>query len=171
MHNLAIPIINKLSKMKNIIVAVLLVLGSISGFSQTVNNSCNWNETVKKKCKNDLKPFHYYAFKITKITFSASSQFKEVEVPLFHDAEYRFVFNTEGLHQNVKIEIYDKPASYENRTKIYSGTSSERHFVFDPPKSSTHNRIYIDYIIPANSSAKAGVIDKGCVIFYSGFKH
>ena len=72
---------------------------------------------------------------------------------------------------NMDVKIYDKPASYENRTKIYSGTSSERHFVFDPPKSSTHNRIYIDYIIPANNSAKAGVIDKGCVIFYSGFKH
>jgi len=165
------PINNKLNKMKNILLVFLLILGSVSGFSQTVKNSCNWNETVKKKCKNDLKPFHYYAFKITKITFSGTSQFKEVEVPLFHDAEYRFVFNTEGLHQNVKIEIYDKPASYENRTKIYSGTSSERHFVFDPPKSSTHNRIYIDYIIPANSSAKSGVIDKGCVIFYSGFKH
>ena len=161
----------KLNKMKNVMIALLLVTISFAGFSQKINDSCNWNETIKKKCKNDLKPFHYYAFKITKITFSSSSQFKEVEVPLFHDAEYRFVFNTEGLHQNVKIEIYDKPASYENRTKIYSGTSSERHFVFDPAQSSTHNRIYIDYIIPANSTAKPGFVDKGCVVFYSGFKH
>lgn len=144
---------------------------SMAGYSQTVNNACKWDEEVKKKCKRDLKPFHYYAFKITKITFTNEAQFKEVEVPLFHDAEYRFVFNTEGLHQNITIEVYDKPASYEKRNKIYSGTTSERHFVFDPPKASTHNRVYIDYIIPANKNTNANEIDKGCVIFYSGFKH
>jgi hypothetical protein len=157
--------------MKNLTIALVLVAFSITGYSQTVNNSCNWNDNTKAKCKKDLKPYHYYAFKITKITFTSESQFKEVEVPLFHDAAYRFVFNTEGLHQNFKIEIYDEPASYENRKKIYSGNTSERHFVYDPPESSTHNRIYIDYIIPANSNTDPNVIDKGCVIFYSGFKN
>ncbi|MGB0403460.1 MAG: hypothetical protein ACPGEG_05135 [Salibacteraceae bacterium] len=157
--------------MRTILAVLLISMVSFAGVSQTVKNACKWDEEVKKKCKADLKPFHYYAFKITKITFSNESQFKEVEVPLFHDAEYRFVFNTEGLHQNVKIEIYDKPASYANRNMIYSGTSNERHFVFDPPKTATHNRVYIDYIVPANNNTDGKVIDKGCVIFYSGFKH
>ncbi|UTW62044.1 hypothetical protein KFE98_18845 [bacterium SCSIO 12741] len=157
--------------MKKILILLLIISGSLAGQAQTVKNSCKWDDEVKKKCKGDLKPYHYYAFKITKITFSGESQFKEVEVPLFHDANYRFVFNTEGLHQDVKVEIYDKPASVQSRKKIFEGSTHERHFVFDPPKSSTHNRIYINYIIPASNSSNANVIEKGCVIFYSGFKH
>lgn len=157
--------------MRNLFLVIALTLSTFAIQAQTVRNSCKWDDAVKKKCKHDLKPFHYYAFKITKITFSNKSQFKEVEVPLFHDANYRFVFNTEGLHQDVKIEIYDKPASNASRKKIYDGTSHERHFVYDPPKSATHNRIYIDYIIPASNNTDASVIDKGCIIFYSGFKN
>jgi hypothetical protein len=157
--------------MRNIFLVLALSIATLAIQAQTVRNSCKWDEEVKKKCKHDLKPFHYYAFKITKITFNSKSQFKEVEVPLFHDANYRFVFNTEGLHQDVKIEIYDKPASNSSRKKIYDGTSHERHFVYDPPKTSTHNRIYIDYIIPASNNSDETVIDKGCVIFYSGFKN
>tara|TARA_B110000879_G_scaffold19719_1_gene24161 strand:+ start:3960 stop:4433 length:474 start_codon:yes stop_codon:yes gene_type:complete len=157
--------------MRNLFLVLALLCGALSIHAQTVRNSCKWDEEVKKKCKQDLKPFHYYAFKITKITFNSESQFKEVEVPLFHDANYRFVFNTEGLHQDVKIEIYDKPASNSSRIKVYDGTSNERHFVYDPPKNVTHNRIYIDYIIPASNNSDASVIDKGCVIFYSGFKN
>lgn len=157
--------------MKKTILAILLAFAACGIQAQTVRNSCKWDDAIKKKCKSDLKPYHYYAFKITKITFTKESQFKEVEVPLFHDANYRFVFNTEGLHQDVKIEIYDKPANNTSRKKIYDGTSHERHFVYDPPKSSTHNRIYIDYIIPASNNSDASVVDKGCVIFYSGFKN
>ncbi|MDE0772301.1 MAG: hypothetical protein OSB25_08885 [Salibacteraceae bacterium] len=157
--------------MRNLFLVLALLFAALSIQAQTVRNSCKWDEEVKKKCKHDLKPFHYYAFKITKITFNSESQFKEVEVPLFHDANYRFVFNTEGLHQDVKIEIYDKPASNSSRRKVYDGSSNERHFVYDPPKNVAHNRIYIDYIIPASNNSDASVIDKGCVIFYSGFKN
>ncbi len=157
--------------MRNLFLVIALVLSTFAINAQTGRNSCKWDDAVKKKCKHDLKPFHYYAFKITKITFSNNSQFKEVEVPLFHDANYRFVFNIEGLHQDVKIEIYDKPASNSSRKKIYDGISHESHFVYDPPKSSTHNRIYIDYIIPASNNTDANVIEKGCIIVYSGFKN
>ena len=157
--------------MRTLLVIILLGFGALGTHAQTVKDACKWGDEVKKRCKRDLKPFSYYAFKITKITFTSESQFKEVEVPLFHSANYRFVFNTEGLSQDVKVEIYDKPSSSENRKKIYSGTTHERHFVFDPPKSSTHNRIYINYIVPASNNTNRNVIDKGCVIFYSGFKH
>lgn len=132
---------------------------------------CKWEAEVKQRCKKDLKPFNYYAFKITKVSFTSESQFKEIEVPLFHDANYRFVFNTEGLDQEIKIEIYDKPSSFAGRKKIYSGSSQTKHFVFDPPKSDTHNRIYIDYIIPASNKAGNATGVSGCVIFYSGFKN
>jgi hypothetical protein len=154
--------------MKRLSIFLLLSLVTVSqGWSQ----NCKWEAEVRQRCKKDLKPFNYYAFKITKISFSAESQFKEIEVPLFHDANYRFVFNTEGLDQEIKIEIYDKPSSFAGRKKIYSGTSSEKHFVFDPPKSETHNRIYIDYIIPASDKPTSAGEALGCVIFYSGFKN
>lgn len=148
--------------------ACLSLLSSVANAQQ-----CKWEAEVKQRCKKDLKPFNYYAFKITKIAFTNESQFKEIEVPLFHDANYRFVFNTEGLDQEIKIEIYDKPSSFAGRKKIYAGSSREKHFVFDPPKSDTHNRIYIDYIIPASdkAGAAASADATGCVIFYSGFKN
>jgi len=139
--------------------------------AQQVNNSCKWGPELKKRFNKDLKPFRYYAFKITNITLSDKSQFKEVEVPLFHNANYRFVFNAEGLDQNVKIQIYDKPAKAKDRRKLYEANSSQKHFVYDPPKSDTHHRIYIDYVIPASSSAGSGTVNKGCIIFYSGFKN
>ncbi|MCB0481744.1 MAG: hypothetical protein KDC83_09945 [Flavobacteriales bacterium] len=157
--------------MKRLVILVVLATFGMMSHAQTVKDACKWGDDLQKRCKKDLKPFSYYAFKITKITFTGESQFKEVEVPLFHSANYRFVFNTEGLSQNVRIEIYDKPANVESRKKIYTGTSNEKHFVFDPPKSSTHNRIYINYIIPASGNTNKNEIDKGCVIFYSGFKH
>lgn len=157
--------------MKRLVIMLVLSSTCLVSNGQTVKDACKWGSDLQKRCKKDLKPFSYYAFKITKITFTGESQFKEVEVPLFHSANYRFVFNTEGLSQDVKIEIYDKPANVETRKKIYTGTSHEKHFVFDPPKSATHNRIYINYIIPASSNTNKNEIDKGCVIFYSGFKH
>lgn len=144
-----------------------LFTAPISLNAQTkIVDACDW-ENVKNAAKKDLKPYQYYAFKITKITFTSTAQEKEVEVPLFMDADYRFVFNTMGLPQAVKIQIYNKPVGNPERKLIFETTSINDQFVFEPQREDAKNRIYINYSIPASKSGNA---DKGCVLFYSGSK-
>jgi outer membrane lipoprotein-sorting protein len=132
-----------------------------AGFAQ---NHCNWEE-VKNDAKKVLKPYKYYAFKITDITYGPTKKVKEVEVPLFMDTDYRFVFNTSGLPDGVEVEIYDKPQSNASRKLIYSVGADNKEFTYDPPKGTVKNRMYINYIIPASTTSA-----KGCVLFYSGTK-
>lgn len=152
--------------MRNTLFILLLVLIPTLTFSQNITDACDW-ESVKKDAKKSLKPYQYYAFKITKITFGNESQEKEVEVPLFMDADYRFVFNTSGIPQAVKIQIYNKPKGHPERKMIYETTSIDDQFTFEPANEDAKNRIYINYIIPASDS---GDMKKGCVLFYSGSK-
>jgi hypothetical protein len=150
----------------NLIACLILFLPAVSIGQSTIVDACDW-ENVKKDAKKDLKPYQYYAFKITKITFSDAAFEKEVEVPLFMDADYRFVFNTMGLPQEIKVQIYNKPKGNPDRKMIYETTSANNQFTFDPQKGDAKNRIYINYVVPASKSGNA---DKGCVLFYSGSK-
>jgi len=155
----------KLFKIQVLALAFLLI-PALTIAQSAITDACNW-EDVKKDAKKSLKPYQYYAFKITKITFGQTVTEKEVEVPLFMDADYRFVFNTKGLPQEIKIQIYNKPKMHPDRKMIHETSSINDQFIFEPAKKDAKNRIYVNYVIPKSASDN---IQKGCVLFYSGSK-
>jgi len=116
---------------------------------------CDW-EDLKKQCQNELKPYKYYAFKVSKVNFGAESQFKEIQIPLFRDSEYRFIFNTSALPEDVKIQIWNAPARFEGRKLIYEAEQGKDIIIYDPPKTRINNRIYINYVIPASNKTELG---------------
>ena len=128
-------------------------------------DTCNSAE-AKKACKKALKPgFEYDAAKSTKFTFKNKKQFKELEVPLYMGEKYRFVFNTEGLPQQIDIEIYDKRYESKKRELLFSSRTFEentKEYIYEPEKS---RRVYIDYIVPPTNDT----IKKGCVVFALGY--
>lgn len=145
----------------------LLLLFSFALLSADV--PCDW-EKLKASCDSELKPYKYYAFKDTRVDFQTESSFKEVQIPLFRDSEYRFIFNTTSLPENIKIQIWNAPARFEGRKMIYEAPSDQKIIVYDPPKTRVNNRIYLNYIIPASEKTEFGESSSGCVVFYSGFK-
>lgn len=152
------------SLFKSVVFATLfLIAGSASLFAQS---NCNWEE-YKKDVKKELKPYRYYAFKVTSFSFGPTKKLKEVEVPLFADGDYRFVFSVEGVPVPVDVEIYDKPAKNPSRKKLYENNSENGDFTFETTNTGNLNRIYINYIIPAVTN---GENTTGCVLFYSGTK-
>ena len=116
---------------------------------------CDW-EDLKKQCQNELKPYKYYAFKVSKVNFGAESLFKEIQIPLFRDSEYRFIFNTSALPEDVKIQIWNAPARFEGRKLIYEAEQGKDIIIYDPPKTRINNRIYINYVIPAYNKTELG---------------
>lgn len=156
-----------LTKKTFIIGYCLAILPNLLAAQNTVTDACDW-EAVKQGAKKELKPYQYYAFKITKITFGETEEQKEVEVPLFMDAEYKFVFNTAGMPQKVTIQVYDKPMGNPGRKLLFEQASIGDQFSFEPAKGTVKNRVYINYLIPASNAS--GTIQKGCILFYSGTK-
>lgn len=137
---------------------------SLNSFSQ---DACNWEE-MKNDVKKELKPYRYYAFKVTNFSYGNTKKLKEVEVPLFADGDYRFVFMVDGLPYPVDVEIYNKPAKNPSRTKLFSKSSGDGQFTFETQNNGDLNRIYINYIIPKNQDES--VSQTGCILFYSGTK-
>lgn len=155
-------------KNKLFLLLIVFAISPFFTFSQSaVTDACDW-EAVKQGAKKELKPFQYYAFKITKVVFGEVEDQKEVEVPLFMDAEYKFVFNTSGIPQKVKIQVFDKPMGNPGRKLLFEQESINDQFSYEPPKGTVKNRVYINYIIP--KSNVAGTIQRGCILFYSGTK-
>lgn len=147
-----------------------IALFGLAVLIMSADGSCNW-EDIKKDCEDLLKPYKYYAFKVSRIEFGTESQFKEIQIPLFRGSEYRFVFNTAALPEDVKIQIWNAPAEFEGRKLIYEAEKGKDLVVYDPPKTKVNNRIFINYVIPASAKTEFGESSSGCVVFYSGFKH
>ena len=148
----------------------ILSLVFISLIFIAADSPCNW-EDIKKTCEAELKPFKYYAFKVSRIDFGTESQFKEVQIPLFRDSEYRFIFTTSSLPEGIKIQIWNAPSRFEGRKLIYEAPQGEDIIVYDPPKTRINNRIYLNYVIPASTKTELDQTSSGCVVFYIGFKH
>lgn len=130
---------------------------------EEIPDLCKSKET-RKTCKTRLDKYEYDASKSTRITFKNKKQEKEIEVPLFMGERYRFVFSTEGLPQDIGIEIYDKKKESKKRSLLFSNKDvKDQEFVFEPEKS---KKLYVNYIIPETSDH----LKKGCVVFVVGFK-
>lgn len=153
--------------MKRIFAVILLSALFVALASQTkiIIDSCTSIET-KKKCKEALKPFKYDASKLSRITFKTKPQIKELEIPLFFGEKYRFVFNTEGLPQDIDINIFDKRFEAKKRELLWTNKGAkagQTQFVWEPKKA---KKMYVTYDIPVTSDT----IKRGCVVFVLGYK-
>ena len=117
-----------------------------------------------------LKPFlmpvyKYDSSNITKFTFKAEIQGKEIEVPLFSSEKYRLLFNA-STTPGLEIYIYDKPKGRSNRTLLYASKSKnnkEGLYSYDPETSAP---VYVTYLLPGSEN----VGTEGCVVFLLGYK-
>ena len=124
----------------------------------------------KLKCKKELVPFRYTGMTVQRIFFRRYNQRKEVSFPLYFETKYRFVFNTENLPQEIKIEIYDSHSSNRKRNKIASFSSDEKQFTFEPDPSMVLPFIYVNFLIPASIAEDTKSIPKGCVVIMTGYE-
>ena len=146
--------------------ASVLLLFAMLAISQTAEpvDSCTPRET-REKCKQSLDPFKYDAGKIVRIVFKEQAQQQEYEIPLYMGEKYRFVFQKEGLPQDVEINVYDKMIGAKNRSLLFSSKGKsfdEKEIIWEPEKS---RRVYVHFDIPPTTD----VVKKGCVIFLLGY--
>ncbi|MCB9173834.1 MAG: hypothetical protein H6589_04430 [Flavobacteriales bacterium] len=149
------------------LIKILFVALSIFTYSTSIAQE---TECDASALKADLKPFlmpvyKYDSSNITKFTYKAEKQGKEIEVPLFSSEKYRLLFNASTL-PDVEIYIYDKPMGKPNRTLLYASKSKnnkEGLYSYDPEKSAP---VYVTYILPGSENVGAN----GCVVFLLGYK-
>jgi hypothetical protein len=148
---------------------LFLLAGIISTATIQITEECDAT-ALKKELKRELRPeYKYDSSKISRFTYKDKTQVKEIEVPLFMGEKYRFLFNTAGFSQNVKVEIYNKKIGHKKRKLLYEiePIDGKHIYIFEPKKS---RKMYINYTIP-----KAEVVDgeepmKGCAIFLLGYR-
>ena len=116
--------------MKKIIsYSFILVLLLINIATIQVTEECDAT-ALKNVLKDKLKPeYKYDSSKTTRFYYKTKPQQKEIEVPLYLGEKYRFLFNTEGLKGDVKIEIYSKPFGHKKRKLLYSLEQKEGQLV------------------------------------------
>lgn len=142
-----------------------LLLTNVDGVAQ----SCDVTAS-KLKCKKELVPFRYTGMTVQRIFFRRYNQKKEVSFPLYFEAKHRFVFNTENLPQEIKVEIYDSHSTNKKRNKLASFSSDEKQFTFEPDPAMGLPFIYVNFLIPASIADDTKSIPKGCVVIMTGYE-
>lgn len=146
-------------------ITLFLFVAFISTAAIQVAEECD-AMALKKELKRELRPdYKYDSSKSSRLTYKAKIQVKEMEVPLFMGEKYRFLFNTVGLPQNVKVEIFNKKLGHKKRKLLYTLEHKENQhiYTYEPEKS---RKMYINYTIP--ESSEEGL--KGCLIFVLGYQ-
>ena len=152
-------------------ISKLIVLFSVFSFvlfafkaPTSTNEYCNKNS--KKKTKKELKPYNYGSMKVSSVfTSDEDDMVWEVNVPLFSGEEYRFVFNVEGIKDDVVIEIYDRPKDEKRRKLLYSSEAfgeEQDVYLFHPEKSQP---LYVNYKVSKTENVK-----EGCIMMMMGYK-
>lgn len=120
-------------------------------------------QILKHEIIKMLKPdFKYDSSEITRVALKGESQKKKIKVPLFMGEEYRFLFNTKGMPDNVKIKITNRrdKVIYDNSEELEEGKDV---YVFEPRKG---RNLTIHYEIPAVEEDNI----RGCIVFLLGYK-
>lgn len=156
--------------MKKLAILSSFTLALVYGFT-TIQQPDNCDKkAITASLKKALDPFKYDSQKITKINFTKKAQQMEVEVPVFVGEKYRVVLNTSGLPKPINISIYTKDKESKKREAIYTNKdlkNGETEIVFDAPRI---RKMFIDYDIPADSTASPANKISGCVAFMVGYK-
>lgn len=75
---------------------------------------------IKKKTRVSINPYRYDASKTTYYVYKTFEQAKEIEVFFFSSNEYKMVFCGDAVADPIKVEIYDKPKNFVDRTLLFS---------------------------------------------------
>lgn len=122
---------------------------------------------LKTELKEKLKPnYKYDSAKTTRFSYKTKEQTKEIEIPLFMGEKYEFLFNTSGLTNKVKIEIYNKPFDHKKRELLYKLEPKKGNHIysFEPQKS---RKLYVTYTIP---KVEEPTLTKDCLIMVIGYQ-
>jgi hypothetical protein len=156
--------------MKKIYYIGILGIAALVGFTTIQTQDTCDKKVITATCKKKMEPFKYDSQKFTKINFTKKAQQLEVEVPVFIGEKYRIVFNTSGLPKPVNINIYTKDKESKKREAIFTNKdvkAGETVLVFDAPRA---RKMFIDYDVPADSTASPTQKLSGCVAFMVGYK-
>jgi hypothetical protein len=153
-----------------IFVALCAISVAVSASGQAGTSTyCPKNDVVVK-CRKALVPFRYTNMVVKRVIYKSSNSFEEFSIPLYYDARYRFVFNTELLPLDVKFEIYDKPRTEKKREKLFEASSSEKQFNFEPEAMKGISEIYVNVLVPAYISEEGKSFERGCFILMTGYE-
>lgn len=131
-------------------------------------------KTLKDSCKDYIDhPYKYDASNIILVTLQHKAQLKEVELPMFMGESYKLIFNTYGLPPGVEIHVYNKDADHDNRKELFSCNSSGATKMFIYQTDHFHQKLYVDYVIPANRTSTDGKdapVVQGCAVMVVAYK-
>lgn len=152
------------------LLAVIAFLFSFQSMAQS-SSYCPKSDAVIK-CRKALVPYKYTNMVVNRIVFKRSNYIKEISIPMYYDARYRLVFNTELLPKDIKIKIYDKPLTERKRKELGSFESSEKQFNFEPDLEEHGGlyELYVNFLIPAYIADDGSSFLKGCVILMTGYE-
>lgn len=152
---------------KKFIKFIVVALSIVSFSSLIAQETVECDATgLKATLKPFLMPVYKYdSSNITKFTFKAERQGKEIEVPLFSSEKYRLLFNA-STTPGLEIYIYDKPMGRSNRTLLYASKSKNNKEGLYSYDHETSAPVYITYILPGSEN----VTSSGCVVFLLGYK-
>lgn len=143
---------------------ILLALSSIAAIQ--IAEECD-ALALKTELKKELQPnYKYDSAKTTRFSYKTKEQRKEIEIPLFMGEKYRFLFNTSGLTQDIKIEIYNKPFDHKKRELLYKlePKKGQHIYTFEPEKS---RKMYVTYTIP---KVDEPALVKDCLVLVIGYQ-
>ncbi len=145
--------------------AYLIIALAFTLVSFQNNQGCDAT-ALKAELKPGLKPgYKYDSSKTSTFEYKSNAHGREIEVPLFMGEEYIFLFNTKGLPEDIKVEIYSEKIGHKKRKLLYNLETKEGKniYAFKPEKS---RKMYVNYTIP-------GVEDeglRGCMVFVVGYQ-
>ena len=139
------------------------------GAQEAPSSYCPKGDVVIK-CRKALVPFKYTNMTTNRIVFKRFNYVKEISIPIYYDARYRFVFNTELLPKDIKIRIYDKPQSEKKREQLAEFESSQKQFNFEPDAESGLYEVYVNFLIPAYIAEDGSSFIKGCFILMTSYE-
>ena len=150
--------------MNKILSYILLVTLSVLSIAAIDKISCD-ESALKKELSPNLQPnYKYDSAKTSQFEYSSQSHGREILVPLYRGEKYIFLFNTSGLPEAIKIEIYSERIGHKNRELLYSLEHEEGKniYSFEP---TTSRKMYVNYTIP---SVKKEM--NGCMVFMLGYR-
>lgn len=135
-----------------------------------IEDSCK-KETQILNGKEKLSPFRYEKIKTVAITMKEYAQLKEIIIPIYQEQQYRFVFNAEGMPADIEVEITDRPRDNKKAVVLYSGKAGTAESVMhETAEGEFYREVYVYLKIPPTEVIDPELIQKGCVVFLTGYK-
>jgi len=145
---------DKKSIMKTLVIFIGLLIFSLNADSQCV-------PAGPDQVKSLLGDYRYGASDVSEIENNTSEKTKEIGLAIFAGIKYRVIFNTTDLPDGTVIKVFKKKITKENRGKPLFDSQhikpdSDSNLVFE--FENVGRRIYIDYILPANSGPGCALV-------------